>query len=80
VHNSRVHKQLLKLLSFLYVQIKNGEIEINAKQFDMKSNLYVKTVFEYVYMVIYLSLNVDPEITKFFIEDKMPQKVKKRES
>lgn len=66
IHNSQVHKSLLRIFSCVLVSLRNDVIDIND---SAEMNLQVGTILELLEAVTQLSLNRDPEISKFFIEE-----------
>ena len=66
IHNSQVHKTMLRIFSCILVSLRSDVIDVND---SAEMNLQVGTVLSLLEAVTQLSLNRDPEISKFFIEE-----------
>jgi hypothetical protein len=54
------------MTKFIHGYVSNDILEINDKD---ESNMYVRTILEYLKTITEMSLNRDPEISKFFIDE-----------
>ena len=56
-------------MKFMGDYIQNDMIDINERANDLNSIAYIRSILDFIEMITDLSLNVDPEISKFFLED-----------
>lgn len=56
----------MQMTKFIHGYVSNDILEINDKD---ESNMYVRTILEYLKTITDMSLNRDPEISKFFIDE-----------
>lgn len=66
IHNGNVHRTLLRICNCIYVSLKNDVYDVNDAN---EVNLQIGTILDFMETITQLSLNKDPEISKFFIEE-----------
>ena len=65
-------------MKFIGDYIHNDMIEVNEIPLDSNSIAYIRSILDFIEMISDISLNVDPEITKFFLEDSIQKFEKKK--
>ena len=65
-------------MKFMGDYIHNDMIEVNEKPMDANSISYIRSILDFIEMISDISLNQDPEITKFFLEDSIQKFEKKK--
>lgn len=66
IHNGNMHRSLLRICNCVFISLKNDVWDINDKK---GTSTHVDSILEFMETMTQLSLNKDPEISKFFIEE-----------
>jgi hypothetical protein len=66
IHNNNMHKSLLQMNRFIFGYLASDIIEINDPD---EMNLSLRVILDFLKIITHLGLDVNPEISKFFIEE-----------